>query len=69
MDLNNESTAGADVSVEVPKLHNINLLIDHYTHSLSFPGFCMQVKLKMFIMIKLAISSFMLCSFGTSIEA
>ena len=26
-DCNNESTAGADASVEVPKLHNIKLLI------------------------------------------
>ena len=30
---NNESTAGADASVEVPKLHNIKLLIaSFYTH-------------------------------------
>ena len=29
----NESTAGADASVEVPKLHNIKLLIaSFYTH-------------------------------------
>ncbi len=26
-DFNNESTAGADASVEMPKLHNIKLLI------------------------------------------
>ncbi len=31
--LNYESTAGADTSVEVPKLHNIKLLIaSFYTH-------------------------------------
>ena len=31
--LNNESTASADASVEVPKLHNIKLLIaSFYTH-------------------------------------
>ncbi len=30
----NESTAGADASVEVPKLHNIKLLIaSFYTHT------------------------------------
>ena len=28
----NESTAGADASVEVPKLHNIKLLASFYTH-------------------------------------
>ncbi len=28
----NESTAGADVSVEVPKLYNIALCDTHYTH-------------------------------------
>ena len=27
-----ESTAGADASVEVPKLHNIKLLASFYTH-------------------------------------
>ena len=28
---NNESTAGADASMEVPKLHNVKLLIALYT--------------------------------------
>ncbi len=33
----NESTAGADASVEIPKLHNIKLLIAYfYTHDENF---------------------------------
>ncbi len=30
---NNESTAGADASVEMPKLHNIKLLIAFHNHA------------------------------------
>ncbi len=42
-----ESTAGADASVEMPKLHNIKLLIaELYTHN----G-CCNAKLKEWVMI------------------
>ena len=39
----NESTAGADASVEVPKLHNIKLLIaSFYYTNIDYEFCCMQ---------------------------
>ena len=35
----NESTAGADVSVEVPKLHNIKLQYTHYKNIFALINF------------------------------
>ena len=44
IDTINESTAGADASVEVPKLHNIKLLIAsfYYTH-IDYDEFCNRI--------------------------